>query len=193
MAKRLISQRFSLSFVLLLTTLGLFLATPTANADSPKQTQTSTETSVDFDDDDGLDDEGDGFHAIYVDREGNVLGTFVNVPGAQIKVYANGRIDLESRDYTTEVDYNSNGRIRTIGGARLRYFNNNRIRTIDGIDFRYSRNGRLERIGSTEIDYSSRGRLRRIEDVGFDYDRNNILESIDDNETRDGIRIIVVN
>ena len=193
MAKRLVSQRFSLRFVLLLTTLGLFLAVPAANADSLKQTQTPTGTLVDFDDDDGLDDEGEGFHAIYVDREGNVLGTFVNVPGAKIKVYANGQIELESRDYTTEVDYNSNGRIRTIGGARLRYFSNSRIRTIDGIDFRYSRNGLLERIGSTEIDYSSRGRLRRIEDVGFDYDRNNILESIDDNETRDGIRIIVVN
>lgn len=148
---------------------------------------------LDFDEEDGLNQEEDGFNAIYVDREGNVLGTFVNVQGAKLKVYADGRIELESRDYTTEVDYDANGKIRSIGNVRLRYFNSDRIRSIGDVDFRYSRNGHLDRIGNTEFDYSSRGRLRRIEDVRFDYDRDDILESIDDNETRDGIRIIVVN
>ncbi|MBT9316229.1 hypothetical protein [Leptothoe spongobia] len=194
MAQILTSRRLSLSLALLLTTIGLSLTAPVVNADFPKQTQDDVEFLVDFEEEDGLDHEKAGFNAVYIDREGNVLGTFVNVPGAKIKVYSDGRIELESRDYTTEVDYNSNGEIRSIGDARLRYFSgSNRVRAIDDIDFRYRRNGLVERIGNTEFDYSSRGRLRRIEDVRLNYDRNDILESIDDNKTQDGIRIIVVN
>ena len=166
---------------------------PTANADFLKQTQKSTQILVDFEEEDGLDDEGLGFHAIYVDREGNVLGTFVNVPGAKIKVYADGQIELESRDYTTEIDYYYDGDIRSIGNARFRYSSNGRIRTIGDTDFRYSRRGLFERVGNTELDYSSRGRLQKIEDVSFDYDRNGVIESIEARETQDGISIIVVN
>lgn len=188
-----ISPKLSLSLALLLTTMGVCLTAPTANADSLIQTQKSTQILVDFDEEDGLDNEGPGFHAIYVDREGNVLGTFVNVPGAKIRVYADGQIELESRDYTTEIDYYSNGNIRSIGDTRFRYSTNGRLRSIGDIDFRYSRRGLFQRVGNTELDYSSRGRLQKIEDVSFDYDRNGVIESIEARETQDGIRIIVVN
>ena len=188
-----ISPKLSLSLTLLLATVGLWSTAPTANADFLKQTQKSTQISVNFDEEDGLDDEGPGFHAIYLDREGNVLGTFVNVPGAKIKVYADGQIELESRDYTTEIDYYSDGDIRSIGNVRFRYSSGGRIRKIGDTDFRYSRRGLLQRIGDTELDYSSRGRLQKIEDVSLDYDRDGVIESIEARETRDGIRIIVVN
>ncbi|MEM6256476.1 MAG: hypothetical protein AAF821_26505 [Cyanobacteria bacterium P01_D01_bin.156] len=187
-----ISFKLSLSLVLLLATVGITATVP-ANAETLKSTQKSTQSLVDFNEEDGLDEEAIGFHSIYVDREGNVLGTFVNVPGAKIKVYADGQTELESRDYTTEIDYYSDGGIRSIGNARFRYSRNGRIQTIGGTDFRYNRRGLFQRVGDIEIDYSSRGRLQKIEDVSFDYDRSGMIESIESRETRNGIRIVVVN
>lgn len=193
MAQTHISQRFSLSLVLLLTASGLFLTAPAAHANLSKQVQDRAELLVDFDDEDGLTNAEEGVNAIYVDTEGNVLGTFVNIPGAKIKVYADGRIELEDRDYTTELDYYSNGRIRSIGDDRFRYANSGRIRSIGTTDFRYTRSGVFRRVGNTELDYSARGRLQKIENVDFDYDRDGTIETIEDRETQDGIRIIVVN
>ncbi|MEM7794797.1 MAG: hypothetical protein AAF579_10125 [Cyanobacteria bacterium P01_C01_bin.118] len=193
MAKPHITHRFSLTVVLLLATLGLSLAAPAVNADVPKQAQPSSQNLVNFNDEDSLDDVDEGFNAVYVDREGNLLGTFVNVPGAKIKVYSDGQIELDSRDYTTEINYASDGDIRSIGRERLSYSSSGRIRRIGDTNFRYTSRGALRSIGDTTIDYSSRGRLQKIEDVSFDYDRDGMIESIEARETRDGIRIIVVN
>jgi len=146
----------------------------------------------DFEPDDGFEQTGEGFHAIYVDRRGNVLGTFVNLPNAQIKVYADGRIVVIEQDYTVETQYYSDGQIRTLGRTDFRYYRNERIRSIDDIDFRYFRSGRLRSIGSTDFDYSSSGQLQQIEDVRFRYDRDDLLETISAAETRRGIRIVVV-
>lgn len=190
-----IARGFCLSLMLMLATAGLSL-TGTATAtdtDTDASDQTSSELLPDFEADDGLESEEEGFDTIYVDREGNLLGTFVNVPGAKIKVYASGQIEFEARDYTTEVDYDSNGRIRAIGRTRLSYYPSGRIRSIANIDFRYSKSGRVRSIGDTDFDYARSGRISEIEDVEFEYDRDGILESIDASQTRDGIRIVVVN
>lgn len=146
----------------------------------------------DFEDEDGFEEMGEGFHAIYVDRAGNVLGTFVNIPNAQIKVYANGEIVVAEQNYTVETTYYSDGKIRAIGRTRFRYFRSGRIREIYDIDFRYFRNGRLREIDNTDFGYLRSGRLRNIEDVRFRYDSDNLLETISDDQTRSGIRIVVV-
>ena len=146
----------------------------------------------DFEEEDGFEQMGEGFHAIYVDRAGNVLGTFVNIPNAQIKVYANGQVVVSEQNYTVETTYYSNGRIREIGRTRFRYFGNGRIREIDDIDFRYFSSGRLRAIENIDFDYFSSGRLKKIEEVRFRYDSNNLLETISADRTRSGIRIVVV-
>lgn len=146
----------------------------------------------DFEEEDGFEEAGEGFHAIYIDRAGNVLGTFVNIPNARIKVYANGYIVVDAQDYTVEMTHYSNGKIREIGRTRFRYFGNGRIREIDDIDFRYFSNGRLSAIESVDFDYFSSGRLKKIEEVRFRYDSNHLLETISADRTRSGIRIVVV-
>ena len=146
----------------------------------------------DFEDEDGFEQMDEDFHSIYVDRAGNVLGTFVNIPHAQIKVYADGQIAVSEQNYTVETTYYSDDQIRTIGRTRFRYFRNGRIREIDDIDFRYSSSGRLRAIGNVDFSYFSSGRLRKIEDVRFRYDSDNILETISADQTRNGIRIVVV-
>lgn len=146
----------------------------------------------DFEAEDGFEQMGEGFHAIYIDRTGNVLGTFVNIPNAQIKVYANGQIAVAEQNYTVETTYYSNGQIRAIGQTRFRYFGNGRIREIDDIDFHYLSSGRLSAIENIEFDYFSSGRLRKIEEVRFRYDSDDLLETISADLTRNGIRIIVV-
>ncbi|EKU98073.1 hypothetical protein Lepto7375DRAFT_7333 [Leptolyngbya sp. PCC 7375] len=55
-----------------------------------------------------------GSQPLDVDNAGNLLGTFVNVPGAKFKVYADGRVELQLRNYTTEVDHYPNGNIRSM-------------------------------------------------------------------------------
>ena len=193
MARKYISRSLYLSLTPLLTITGLALSTP-AYAHLPKQTSVPVRTLPDFDDDDGLDEHEEyGIHTLYVDNAGNLLGTFVNVPGAKVKVYADGRVELQLRNYTREVDYYPNGNIRSIGDIRFRYYSNSRIRKIGGIHFRYNSRGVLRRIGRTNIDYGSRGRLEAIEYVDFDYDNNGMLESIEASHTRYGTRIVVVN
>ncbi|MGD1856829.1 MAG: hypothetical protein ACFB2W_21555 [Leptolyngbyaceae cyanobacterium] len=147
----------------------------------------------DFDEDDEFEQAGEGIHAVYVDRAGNVLGTFVNIPNAQIKVYASGQIEITKQTYTVETNYGSDGQIRTIGRTRFRYFNNGRIREIDDIDFRYFNSGRLKRIANIDFSYFSSGRLRRIEQVRFRYSANDRLETISAAQTNSGIRIVIVN
>lgn len=147
---------------------------------------------LDFEEEDIPDLEENGFNAIYIDQQGDVLGTFVNVPGAKIQVYASGRIEIEERDYTTEFTYYTNGRLRTIGDARFTYYTDGRIRTIDDIRFTYYSDGRLREIGDVRFRYRSNGRLREIDDVSFDYETNGLIEQISDNETNNGIRIVIV-
>ena len=148
---------------------------------------------MDFEEDDALNQVAEGFNAIYIDNLGNVLGTFVNIPGAKIKVYASGQIEIEERDYTTEAEYRSDGRVRQIGDVEFSYFRNGRIRSIDTIDFSYSRNGRLRNIGDLTIRYFSNGRLKEIDTVEFEYESSGLLRTISDTQTDAGILIVVVN
>ncbi|MEA5451682.1 hypothetical protein VB780_24110 [Leptolyngbya sp. CCNP1308] len=134
----------------------------------------------------------EGFQTIYVDALGNVLGTFVTVPGARLKVYANGQIAIDRRDFTTEVTTFSDGRIRAVGEARFEYFSNGRVSNINGIRFSYFNSGRLQSIGDVRFSYFSRGQLQSIDDVFFDYERSGVIRSISQIQTSDGIRIVVV-
>ena len=161
-------------------------------ATSQYQSQPQTQPLLDFDEDDEFEAAGEGFHALYVDIFGNVLGTFVNIPGAKIRVYASGQIAIAEQDYTQEIQYYSNGRIRSIGETRFRYSQSGRIREIDDTEFQYSSNGRLRAIGDVDFNYSSSGRLRAIEDVNFDYRSNGQLDTISADQTRNGIRIVIV-
>ncbi|PSN15338.1 hypothetical protein C7293_07550 [filamentous cyanobacterium CCT1] len=101
--------------------------------------------------DDALELGEEGFQAIYIDALGNVLGTFVTVPGARLKVFANGQLTIDQRDFTTEITYFSNGRIRTLGDARFEYFSGGQISSINGIRFSYFTNGRLASIGDVRF------------------------------------------
>lgn len=147
---------------------------------------------ADFEEDNEFEQLGEGFHAIYVDRAGHVLGTFVNIPHAKIKVYASGQIEVVEHDYTVETEFNSDGQIRAIGSTNFSYFNNGRIREINDINFRYFSSGQLREIETTDFDYSSSGRLRKIENVRFNYDSLGLLETISATQTLNGIRIVVV-
>ena len=189
MTRTRILRSLSFSLALLMTAA---VAVP-ADAHVSKQNQREANVLPDFDEDDGLEQEETAFNAVYLDREGNVLGTFIDVPGARIRVYTGGSIEIETRDYTTGVDYYSDGQIRRIGNTRFRYSNSDRIRRIGETEFQYTRSGRFRQIGNVSFDYSSRGRLQQIENVDLDYDRDGILESIEDRETRNGVRIVVVN
>jgi hypothetical protein len=140
-----------------------------------------------------LDPLDEGFQAIYIDLFGNVLGTFVTVPGARLKVYANGDVEIDQRDFTTEVTYFGNGRIRTVGNARFEYFNNGRIRRLHDINFSYFTNGHPQAIGNLRFTYFSQGRLHRIGNVAVDYERNGEIRRISQPQTSQGVRIIVVN
>ena len=166
-----------------------------ASASQRYQSQESSNDSIDFEEDDALDQSGRGINAIYVDNQGNVLGTFVNIPGAKIKVFASGEIEIEERDYTTEIDYHRDGRIREIGNARFRYYSNDRIREIGNIDFTYRRNGQLKRIDNLRFRYFVNGRIKEIDNVRFDYESasSNLIETISSPFTRGGIRIVIVN
>lgn len=162
------------------------------------QSQESSNDPIDFEEDDALDQSGRGINAIYVDNRGNVLGTFVNIPGAKIKVFASGEIEIEERDYTTEIDYYSDGRdgrIREIGNVRFRYYSNDRIREIGNIDFTYRRNGQLERIDALRFRYFANGRIKEIDNVRFDYESasSDLIETISSSYTQGGIRIVIVN
>ncbi|MBE9159745.1 hypothetical protein IQ265_23340 [Nodosilinea sp. LEGE 06152] len=134
----------------------------------------------------------EGFQAIYVDALGNVLGTFVTVPGARFKVYANGQLTIDQRDFTTEVTYFSNGRIRTLGDARFEYFSGGQISSINGIRFSYFSSGRLASIGDVRFSYFSQGQVRSIDDVSLEYEPGGVIRSISQNQTSDGIRVVVV-
>lgn len=166
---------------------------PGLGSDSAAYANQSYPTQADFEfQDDDLELDEEGFQTIYVDDLGNVLGTFVTVPGARLKVYANGQIAIDRRDFTTEVTTFSNGRISAIGEARFEYFSSGRISSINGIRFSYFNSGRLQSIDDIRFSYFSRGQLQSIDDVFFDYDRSGMIRSISQTQTSDGIRIIVV-
>jgi hypothetical protein len=78
-----------------------------------------------------------GSTPLFVDNRGNVLGTFVYVLGAKIKVLASGAIAIDEQDYTYKVKYDNKGRVHSIGDADFSYFNNGQIRSINGIVFTY--------------------------------------------------------
>lgn len=196
-----LSHRRSLAFLMLgMLGAGIFsipgIANSAISAIDPAQPSSKglliSQALPDFEEDDEFEQAGEGFHAIYVDRAGNVLGTFINIPNAQIKVYANGQIEVSEQNYTVETTYFSDGKVRAIGRTDFRYFRNGRIREIDDIDFRYFRSGRLREIENTDFDYLRSGRLQQIEDVHFRYDFNNLLETISADRTRSDIRIVVV-
>ncbi len=150
-----------------------------------------TQTNFEFQEED-LELAAEGFQTIYVDALGNVLGTFVTVPGARLKVYANGQVAIDRRDFTTEVTTFNNGRISAVGEARFEYFSTGRISSINGIRFSYFNSGRLQSIDDVRFSYFSQGQLQSIGDVSFNYERSGALRSISQNRTSDGIRIIVV-
>ncbi|MBD2259468.1 hypothetical protein [Pseudanabaena sp. FACHB-2040] len=167
-----------------------------ALAQTSQRDQNSPPARQDFDEDAGLEQPEDIrtalFQAVYVNRAGDVLGTFVNVPGAKIKVYASGQIEFEARDYTTEVTYYDNGRPRVIGNSRLTYYNDGSIRSIGGINFSYYNNSRLRNLGSLRFVYFNSGRLQNIDNVSFEYDSDGVLKRISASQTSSGIRVIVV-
>lgn len=148
---------------------------------------------IDFEEDDALEPTDDGFNAIYVNNRGSVLGTFINIPGAKIKVYANGQIEIEERDYTTEVDFRDDGSIREIGDVDFRFSGVGRISAIGDIDFRYSSSGRLREIADIEVRYFSSGRVKEIDTVEFDYERSGVIRTISEPQTEDGVWVVVVN
>ncbi|MBD0337009.1 MAG: hypothetical protein ICV62_16090 [Cyanobacteria bacterium Co-bin13] len=158
--------------------------------------QSTPTAQQNFDEDAGLEQPEDIttalFQAIYINRAGEVLGTFVSVPGARIKVYASGQIEIEARDYTTEVTYYNNGCPRTIGNSRLNYFSGGRIRSIDRINFTYYGNGRLRTLGGLRFNYFNSGRLQDISNVALEYDSDGMLKRISASQTNSGIRVIVV-
>lgn len=162
-----------------------------AQADQNYRIQDDFE-ALDFDEEDDLETTEEGFQAIYVNQRGGVLGTFVTVPGARIKVYASGQIEIDKRDYTTEITYYNDGRIRTLGNAQFTYYTDGRIRTIDNTRFRYFGTGRLQSIDNIDFRYYNSGRLQSIDDVSFDYEPIGEIRSISSAETRRGIRIVVV-
>ncbi|MBD1919328.1 hypothetical protein [Phormidium sp. FACHB-77] len=73
-------------------------SSPTAPAPTPFE-------SVEFSPEDVLNPATAGFQAIYVDSVGNVLGAFFAIPGARLKIHANGLVEIDQRDYTTEANY----------------------------------------------------------------------------------------
>jgi hypothetical protein len=147
--------------------------------------------SVEFSPEDVLNPAADGFQAIYVDSVGNVLGAFFAIPGARLKIYANGLVEIDQRDYTTEANYRSDGRLRTMGDVELTYDSSGRLRSIDGTRFSYFSSGRPQSMGDIDFSYFSRGQLQRIEDVSFEYDRNGTLKRISADQTRDGLPIVI--
>ncbi|MBD2259467.1 hypothetical protein [Pseudanabaena sp. FACHB-2040] len=167
-----------------------------ALAQTSQRYQSSPTAQQDFDEDAGLEQPENIrtalFQAVYINRAGNLLGTFVNVPGGKIKVYASGQIEIEARDYTTEVTYYNNGRLRTVGNSRLTYFNDGRIRSIGRISFSYYGNGRLRTLGGLRFDYFNNGRLRDIDNVFFEYSSDGVIKRISTSQTNSGIRVIVV-
>jgi len=175
-----------------LTARGLASTSAIAPTYPSHQDQQVSQALPDFEVDDDLETAGEGVQAIYVDQVGNVLGTFVNIPGARIKVYANGEIAIDEQDYTQEIRYFSNGRIRTIGNAEFGYFSTGRIREIDGIAFSYFSSGRPRAVGNIDFEYFSSGRLAAIDNVRFEYDSTGQLETISAAQTSSGIRIVVI-
>lgn len=157
------------------------------------QAQANSDDLMDFEEDDALEPMDNGFNAIYVDNQGSVLGTFVYIPGAKLKVYASGQMVIEERDYTTRAEYYNNGRLREIGGVEFRYFNGGRIRSIGNVDFRYSNRGELTDVDNVHIKYANSGRVREIDGVRFEYERFGVIETISSVQTESGIRIVVVN
>jgi hypothetical protein len=169
---------------------------PNALVSARAQTGSSYPTQTTFEvEDDTLRPSEEGFQAIYVDSVGNTLGTFVTVPGARLKVYASGVVEIDQRDYTAEITYFDDGRLRRLGNTRFTYYSSGRIRTIDRIRFSYfASSGRLQRIDNVDFSYfASSGRLQRIDNVSFDYERSGVIRRISANQTHSGIRIVVVN
>ncbi|MFQ4139230.1 hypothetical protein PGN35_023240 [Nodosilinea sp. PGN35] len=144
--------------------------------------------SVEFSPEDVLNPAAAGFQAIYVDSAGNVLGAFFAIPGARLKIHANGLVEIDQRD---EANYRTDGRLRTLGDVELTYDSTGRLRSIDGTRFSYFSNGRPQSMGDVDFSYFSRGQLQRIEDVSFEYERNGTLKRISADQTRDGLPIVI--
>jgi hypothetical protein len=123
---------------------------------------------------------------------GNVLGAFFAIPGARLKIYANGQLEIDQRDYTTEATYRRDGRLSTLGNTTFTYDSAGRLRSIDGTRFSYFSSGRLQAMGDVDFSYFSRGQLQRIEDVSFEYERSGTIRRISAEQTRDGLPIVVV-
>lgn len=147
--------------------------------------------SVEFSSEDVLNPAASGFQAIYVDSVGNVLGAFFAIPGARLKIHANGLVEIDQRDYTTEANYRTDGRLRALGDVELTYDSSGRLRSIDGIRFSYFSSGRPQSMGNVNFHYFSRGQLQRIEDVSFEYERNGNLKRISADQTRDGLPVVI--
>jgi hypothetical protein len=159
-------------------------SSPTAPAPTPFE-------SVEFSLEDVPNPAAAGFQAIYVDSVGNVLGAFFAIPGARLKIHANGLVEIDQRDYTTEANYRTDGRLRTLGDVELAYDSSGRLRSIDGTRFRYFSSGRPQSMGDVDFSYFSRGQLQRIEDVSFEYERNGSIRRISADQTRDGLPIVI--
>lgn len=147
---------------------------------------------VEFRPEDVLNPAAAGIQAIYVDSVGNVLGAFFAIPGARLKIRANGLVEIDQRDYTTEANYRNDGRLRTLGDVELTYYSSGRLRSIDGTRFSYFSNGRPQSIGDVNFSYFSRGQLQRIEDVSFEYERTGTIRRISADQTRSGLPIVIV-
>lgn len=175
-----------LGAVLLLSSAQGAIAQPTPSAPTP-----TPFGSVEFSPEDVLNPAAEGFQAIYVDSVGNVLGAFFAIPGARLKIHANGLVEIDQRDYTTEANYRTDGRLRTLGDVELTYDSIGRLRSIDGTRFSYFSSGRPKSMGDIDFSYFSRGQLQRIEDVSFEYERNGTIRLISADRTRDGLPIVI--
>lgn len=113
------------------------------------------------------------------------------IPGARLKIHANGLVEIDQRDYTTEANYRTDGRLRTLGDVELTYDSSGRLRSIDGTRFSYFSSGRPQSMGDVDFSYFSRGQLQRIEDVSFEYERNGTIKRISADQTRDGLPIVI--
>ncbi|MDB9527978.1 hypothetical protein PN498_18435 [Oscillatoria sp. CS-180] len=133
-----------------------------------------------------------GFQVVHINNRGRVLETFVNIPGATIKVHAGGRVEIAEQNYSVEVDYSTGGRIRRIGNTGFYYFSSGRVRAIDDIRFNYFSNGRFNSIDNVDFNYFRSGRIRSIDNIRFDYNSLGMLETVTANQTANGVRIVVV-
>ena len=78
------------------------------------------------------------------------------------------------------VDFDSRGRISSIGRVDIDYDSRGRISSIGRVDIDYDSRGRISSIGRVNFDYDSRGRISSIGTFDFEYNRDGRLIEIDD-------------